>query len=64
MNLLRKSLFFESQRRGRWRWPWLLLGILLGALAAIITGIGFFWSFKILGELMEYSWVKDFLLDY
>lgn len=61
MNLLRTSPFFESQRRGRWKWPWLLLGIVLSALAGVVTILAFDHAIGIVSEWMELSWAKDYL---
>ena len=61
MNLLHTSPFFESQRRGRWRWPWLLLGILLSPVAILVAAKGYYLSVSALAELTGGSWAKDFV---
>jgi membrane protease YdiL (CAAX protease family) len=61
MNFIRTSLFFESQRRNRWRWPWLLWGILLGSIGCLIACVGFCFALMILEKSMDLTWAGDLL---
>lgn len=61
MTFFHTSPFFESQRRGRWRWPWLLLGILLSTIAFGVVLSGYLLTFGFLPELMGYPWAEDFM---
>jgi len=39
MNLFQASQFFRSQRLGRWRWPWFLLGLVAAAGGILLVGV-------------------------
>jgi len=41
MHIFQRSRFFQSQRRGRWRWPWFLLGLLAAGSGMLLAGVIF-----------------------
>ena len=61
MHFLRTSPFFRSQRRGRWRWPWLLLGLLVSAITFAVALFAVANLFTLLLKSIDPSLAKEFL---
>lgn len=60
MKFLCVSAFFETQRQGRWAWPWLLLGIILGIFGLVASDSLYYWILYFLAQYLEIQWIVDF----